>query len=579
MIENNNTSKNTIGIFITSLDDDYNEMLCKGFEDYAKENDVNAIYVIGGPLHVSFHPYEAHSNILYDLIDTTNVDGLIISSASLGVFTTEIKLREFVQKYSNLPIISLGTKLQDTTNILIDNRQGMRDLIRHIIEGHNARRIAFIKGSEGNYDAKIRYQAYKEILNEFKIPIEEELIFQGNFTLLSGKFCTSTLLNKGIQFDAIVAANDAMALGAIQELKKRGVNIPEDALVTGFDNTFTSSFSNPPLTTIKQPVYQQGIEAMKKIISMIKDKHRSEDIVLPTELIIRKSCGCIPESSAESIINAYKNSDDSKNDDLSIDLDKIITEIQKSNIYENFKMNPILVQDLLTTFINEITGKNENIFLNKFQGLVEDIIPYDQDLKDWIDITKMFQKFSLFYRSNKDCQSKSEKILEKARKIINNTIEQFEAYQSNKMDLNIKNLVNAIDLLNSNFVLSEINSIACKTLPKLGFNYIYASLFDEENLPSNNSKLIIACDSQDDFQLSKDGFIYPTKKLIPDNIFNKKKRYSFIIQSLIFKNEVPYGFFIFNYNPELIHFYINRHLSNALKGAFIYKELNKIKSK
>ncbi len=578
MVEENNTPKITIGVFIPSLDDDYHEMTCKGIEECAKENNVNVIFVIGGPLYVSFYPYEAHSNILYKLFDSNNIDGLIISTASLGGFTTENKIKEFVQEYKNIPIISIGTKLQNTTNLLINNRQGMKDVINHLIEVHKARRIAFIQGSEDNYDAKIRYQAYREVLIEHNIPIKDELILQGNFTSLSGKICTSILLNNGIQFDAIVAANDGMALGAIEELKRRGVNIPEDTLVTGFDNIFTSSFSDPPLTTIKQPVYQQGVEAMKKIISMIKTSQKSEDILLQTKLIIRKSCGCIPKSSAESILSSYKKSNERKKDDLSVDLNKIILEIQKSNIYENFKMNPILVQDLLTTFINEFTGKTQNIFLTKFQGLVEDIIPHDQDLGDWIDILKMFQKFSFFYSSNEQFKLKSEELLKKARIIIDNTIEQFEAFQSNKMDTTIKNLAIAIDSLNSNFEISEFNSIVNKTFPNLGFNFVYASLFEGENLPSEKSKLFIAYKFQEDFRLPKEGVIYSTKNLVPNTFLNKKKRFSFIIKTLYFKDEVPFGFIIFNYNPELIHFSIEHHLSNALKGVFIYEELDKIKN-
>ena len=579
MTNDNSPPKYTIGIFTPSLKDSYHEMLCKGFEDFAKEHNINTIYIIGGPLHVSFFPYEAHANILYDLLDSTSINGLIISSATIGAFTTQKRVRDFVHKYKKIPIVSLGLSIPDVMNILLDNKKGMKDIIKHLIEVHNVRRIAFIQGPEDVHDARIRYEAYQEVLNENNIPIEQELILQGNFTDVSGKFCAATLLNSGVQFEAIVAANDGMALGAIEELKKRGYEVPKDFLVTGFDNNFESKFSSPPLTTVKQPVYEQGRKAMETIISIVKKNENPDNITLSTELIIRKSCGCIPESSAESIINSYNKLEESKKNDLVIDLRYIISEIQKSNIYDNFKMNPILVQDLLGTFIQEITGKKKNIFINKFKGLIEDLVSYDSDLRDWVDIIAMFKKFSLIYKSKKRNQSIAEDILQKASEIINNTIEQFKTFQFHESERKLIDFTAVIDFLNSNFDISKFNDIISKSFPSLGFNYTYISLFEGKDLPSENSRLIIAFNLEEHIVLPKEGYIFPTKQLIPKDFFNKEKRYSFLVQSLHFKNNPQYGFVIFEFKPELLHFNLSIHISNALKATFLCEELTKIRNK
>ena len=101
----NSSSKFTVGIFVIHIDNPYIEMLCNGIEDSAKEQNVNTIYILGGPLQVSFAPYEARANILYELVDSTNIDGLIISSGSICNFLTQDRIKKF------FPIKSMALRI------------------------------------------------------------------------------------------------------------------------------------------------------------------------------------------------------------------------------------------------------------------------------------------------------------------------------------------------------------------------------------------------------------------------------------------------------------------------------------
>ncbi len=553
-------------------------MLCEGIEKVAIEQDINTIYFMGGNLGKSPDPYAIRSNIIYNLADSSNVDGLIISSAIISNFITKDKMEEFVKQYKDIPKVSLGMSIPDTINILINNKKGMKEVISHLIEVHKIKKIAFIKGPEDNLDAKIRFRAYQEILEELNIPYDPELVIQGNFTGVSGKNGTVALLDNGIDFKAIVAANDEMALGAIHELKKRGYGIPKDFLVVGFDNIFTSKFSTPSLTTVKQPIYEQGRKAMETIISLVKGQDKVEDIILSTKLVIHKSCGCYPKSMVENILDTHLKSKESESD-LAIDLNKIISEIQKSNIYENFKMNPILVQDLLTTFIEDISGKKEDFFLKKLNELVDDLITIDSDLKDWKDILSMFKNFSLIYKSNSKIKARAEYILLKANNLINDTIEQFDFFKSHQDYKMIINYARATTSLNSCYDLSKINDIISETFPRLGLNYTYISLYEGETLPPEETRLIAAFNLNKQINLPEKGVLFKTKQLIPDDFFPKNERYSFFIESLHFRNEPQYGFAIYELKPDIIHFDLRGHLGNTIKGAFLQKELTDLKNK
>ncbi|MDR7092116.1 LacI family DNA-binding transcriptional regulator [Cellvibrio fibrivorans] len=178
--------------------------------------------------------------------------------------------------------------------IRIDNRSAAKTVVNYLISlGHKC--IGVISGLKDNPHAIDRLNGYKEALAEAGIPFEKDLVTEGDFTMWSGLNAAVKLCNMKVRPTAIFSMNDEMAIGAMQILKNKGIRIPEDMSVTGFDDIAYSKYSDTSLTTISQPAEEMGKMAMDMLVQVIEGEPLSQlEYVLPTEFIIRESTGPAP---------------------------------------------------------------------------------------------------------------------------------------------------------------------------------------------------------------------------------------------------------------------------------------------
>ena len=180
----------------------------------------------------------------------------------------------------------------------MDNYQGMQEAVRHLVDTHGDRRIAFLRGPVGNYEEVLRYQAYVDSLAERGIPFDPALVSaHTNWERADGTAMIRLLLDErglrpGADFQALVAVGDDMACGALEELAARGVRVPDDVAVVGFNDDQEGRAIIPSLTTVRQPVEQLGRRATEALLVMLRGERVPEQMVLPLTTIIRQSCGC-----------------------------------------------------------------------------------------------------------------------------------------------------------------------------------------------------------------------------------------------------------------------------------------------
>ncbi len=219
-------------------------------------------------------------------ITQQNVDGVIIAGKVPQRFL------EKVYRF-NLPLIFIDyfPPKGDFSAVLIDNIQGGLDATEHLIQlGH--RSIAFIGGDMDHPSIRERLFGCKLALEKNHIPYDPELVVAGNEppTKENGYKAICNLLKKRTDFTALFACNDAMAIGAMECLKKRGFDIPGKISVVGFDDIESDVFQNPPLTTIAVPKFDMGIEAMRLMRDILAKKiQKHKKILVPVELIVRDS--------------------------------------------------------------------------------------------------------------------------------------------------------------------------------------------------------------------------------------------------------------------------------------------------
>jgi LacI family transcriptional regulator len=218
-----------------------------------------------------------------------NTDGLLVFAGTLD--DEEL----FYLHQMDFPVVLLHQTAPHGLrfpSITFENKAGTRKLIDHLIENHAYRRIAFLRGPETHEDSYWREMGYRESLIAHGIPYDENLVATGEFSQPTAFRAVTDWLAKGTEIDAIFGGDDEGAIGAITALQQAGKRVPEDIAVVGFDDVHLANYPLPPITTVRAPVEQAGIAAANQLIKLIRKERADMLVLLPTELVLRRSCGC-----------------------------------------------------------------------------------------------------------------------------------------------------------------------------------------------------------------------------------------------------------------------------------------------
>ncbi len=265
----------------------------EGFEAYADEKDLD-IYVF-----LSFASYSVHRHTMqgelnvYNLCDLNDYDGIIVFSNLLNSNETAEEIC-MAAKEKGVPLISIGMEFDGVTSLCVNNEEGMRELVTHLIEEHGVKEIFYMGGTDTHVDSNDRLRITRTVLEEHGLELKEKQIGYGKWSNRRTIAALNILLENNKKLpDAIVCANDIMALSVCTELNKRGINIPEDVIVTGFDDIASADIFYPAITTVKQDYAYVA----RKACELIYENESKEDFVqikVPTRAVIAESCGCRP---------------------------------------------------------------------------------------------------------------------------------------------------------------------------------------------------------------------------------------------------------------------------------------------
>ncbi len=291
------SKRKTIGVFASQVGRSWGAEFIAGINDAAEEQNVNLVHFIGGKLlPIPTSDKNKSSYGLYDLAKPDQLDGLLLT-ADVAYGTNPADLKTFFDSYGDIPIVTQSVDIEQASMFIPNNAEGMRSAVRHLIEEHGYKRIAFIRGIPGQVDAEQRFQGYQAELSAHNLRYEENLVVDGDYTPESGRAAIRILLEeRKIRFQAVVAANDSMAFGALEALQQRGVRVPDDVAVTGFDDLREAQATGVPLTTVRQSFYTAGKHALETLLKRINRESVPKVTVTPTQLLVRWSCGCLPEN-------------------------------------------------------------------------------------------------------------------------------------------------------------------------------------------------------------------------------------------------------------------------------------------
>jgi len=273
----------TIGIVVHNIHTDFFPPLLSGVEQVVSENQYNLLVAT----------YKASETKNQPPLGPHNTDGMLVFADCLS---DEQLTQMCIIKFPLVLLYRTPPPYLKIPFITIENKAATCKLIDHLIEAHDRRSIVFLRGPRGQEDSNWREQGYISSLEAHGIPVRSDLMLDGEFRGPSAYLSIKNLIAKNKScFDAVFAGNDDAAMGVLTALQEAGLRVPEDVSVVGFDDSRLTPFLNPPMTTVRAPTDEVGRVATRQLFNLLQEIPVEQEILLPTEIILRRSCGCVHE--------------------------------------------------------------------------------------------------------------------------------------------------------------------------------------------------------------------------------------------------------------------------------------------
>lgn len=303
--------RKAVAVCVTSYNWEYESKVVEGVREQCAADDIDLLVFsnlmtrpeLGSdrimPENVMLGEVEIYNLINYDVLD-----GIIILGDSMISRDITNVIAEKAAEH-NVPIVNVNdpeNKLQ--YNVFLSDKTAMELVVHHLIEEHGLTKINFIGGFPGNFQTEERLAAYKKALAEHNIPYDEKRVAYGNFWKKAGE-CTREFLESGDIPEAIVCASDTMAFFCMDEIKAKGLRIPEDIAVTGFDGIVDCEKYQPTVTSVRRAFLKAGREAVCILERVWSGEDVPEIAEVEAELIINESCGCKSDKEENSFYNKF----------------------------------------------------------------------------------------------------------------------------------------------------------------------------------------------------------------------------------------------------------------------------------
>lgn len=253
-----------------------------------------------------FHSY-GEKSIIY-IPDLASYDGVILAGDTFNVEEMYEELTEMLLRDTNCPVICLRREDPRFHSILAENYEPISNMVEHFIQTHGFRHICFMSGKREMKDAQLRLKAYRETMEKHGLPVTEHMVFYGNYWKNMGEEALDWFLEEGrVMPQAIVCANDYMAISIYDALHKRDILVPDQVCVSGFDDVEEARVSIPSLTTIKVNYRDMGRRAIQMLENLWQGRDAREGIG-SVEIVskYRGSCGCSQSIDEEAVRRLFR---------------------------------------------------------------------------------------------------------------------------------------------------------------------------------------------------------------------------------------------------------------------------------
>lgn len=576
----------SIGLLADWFDEHYQLTILRTVEEAVTQRGSSLLSFAGGiPGSSTRNSPQRHA--AFELIRPGNVDGAILLAGTMVNELGTDALGKLLEQLRGLPLCAIGIEVPSVPSILVDNQSGIDQAMTHLVERHKSRRVAFIRGPAKNKEAESRFAAYQAALNRANIPFDEQLVFQGDFLQASGERAVTHWLSKAIAFDAIFAANDEMALGALHALSAAGKAVPGDVALIGFDDMEGARNASPPLTTVRQPLKDIAVAAVRTIMDQLQGREVPRMQMLQTHLVVRESCGCelrlsstgqglhpdaAPTSSPIGFAQAFSRRKQS-----------LKAELQRAARGE-FPGLGAWEDRLMSSFSQELEAvprageqaqadaPQSGEFLELLSQFVGMVAQADGDVTRWHDVVTAFRRYSIpCCGDDLALLSAVEDLLQEARMATAYAVERHEARKRMTLERNTRRLLNVGAALTGSFDLKELSKAIQAELPALGISACYVAVYEPFGAKRHNhlpelARLVAGFDNGTQLVVTDEQF--RPHQLGPIAVWPPARQSRFTVLPLFLKG-ADLGFALVESKtaPGSVLEFVREQLSIALFGA------------
>ncbi len=579
----------TLGLFLDNLTGKYQNTLLQGLDDLARECDFNLLCFVGGGVWPSGQPANPN-NVLYELLDKESLDGLVIPAGSVGTAVDPHDMQIFCERFRPLPQASIAMALEGIPSVLLDNYSAMRASVQHLVAGHGYRRLAFFHKQEGHPENDARYQAYVDVLTEHGIPVDPQLIVPGAYynTPEAGVrlLFDERQLRPRLDVEALVVIDDGTALMVLNALQARGIRVPDDVALVGFDDIEDSRYVTPPLTTVRQPLQMQARRAAELVLAQLRGEAVDPQVLLPAELVVRRSCGCLEATILQARVEAsgYTPADAVLPFEAALltRREAILTDIARDvsgrgdgdPIYQQIvRQAGWLIDAFVTALKAGEAGSPSEIFLWVLDEILRQAMQEQRDVMAWQDGISTLRRYALSCAGVGTLCLQIENLLQQARVMVGAAAQQAQAFQrlqAGRRDQTLREI--GQNLITATHIEALLDVLSYE-LPRLEIPAAYISLYVNRQAPEAGSRLLFAYDRLREFE-DRSGQRFSSYRLAPESLFPPDRRYSMIV----FPLNVPgmqLGRVVFELGPldGTIYTSLVGQISNALQGVFLTQQI------
>ncbi|MGM0462470.1 MAG: diguanylate cyclase domain-containing protein [Fibrobacterota bacterium] len=567
------------GVFLSTIEEPGQNQVWRGIEEYCRKNNIDVTAYIS-IFQQKTGKLEEHYDIIFDAIKTnTCLDGLIFLSGFIAEEIGTKPLIAFMNEVSHIPHVSIAGSAQNEISFLSDNKTGTYSLVEHLIRDCNCKKIAFVCGPDSHEEAQARFEGYREALRDNKCTYTDSRIIRDcQFSVEDGELAVQKLLDRKVEFDAIAAVDDDTAIGVLQELERRGISVPDDVLVGGFDNSEMSQIITPSLTTLSQPFFALGYNAAEalKQLHLNPDIKKENHYVTP-ELKKRESTGSIDVPFTE-IATLYDSETTSFRD--------VFHKSATQHFIEAGYLNQP-VEKWLNRIIERITSPDFDS--DDFVKMVNQAIIRSQknnlDLSIWRDVLNILLKSAITFQETIPTPLYTIfYTVEHIFRVINAVEIRYEKNKLNNLVISQWELRGLVEDIIMSFDYHTLTKSLLNVRDNIGINYIHIFLYekpiqyDEWKKPETvNNILKIDSTGVREFDINEQKT--PFEKIETADDFSSNSSRKTILYMPIFFDKEQNGILLLEYNKNIaIETYesLRMGISTAIKGAALIKEVQKI---